>query len=563
MKVHNVQQGTEAWHALRANHFTASEAPSMLGASKYQSRTDLLTQKKTGLVPEVSPAQQALFDRGHATEAMARPLVEELIGEELFPIVGTKGNLLASMDGATMLCDTLFEHKLWGETLAAQVRAGDLEPHYYWQLEQQLLVSGAEKAIFVCSDGTRDNFVSMEYRPVPGRAEQLLAGWKQFEQDLAEFEPAEAAPMVIGKAPDELPALRIELTGMVTGSNLKAFEESALAVIGAVKTNLTTDQDFADAKKAVKWCGDVESAVAAAKKQALSQTQSIDELFRSLDRISANARETRLKVDKLVKAQELSIKIEIKQAGETALAEHIAAINKRLGSVQLPPIAADFAGAMKGKSKLDNMRDAIATELARAKIEANAIAEAIEVNLASLRELADNHRFLFGDRQQLVLKANDDLIAVIKLRISEHEAEQAKKLEAQREQIRMEELAKLKRDADEAARQAEQAKPAPVEAAPTPATVAAPEPLHTQAVELRQVASAVDQAADDGQRIKLGDINGRLGFSVSADFLGSIGFEPVGRERSAILYRAADFPRICDALVRHITNAKSCQQEAA
>ena len=33
------------------------------------------------------------------------------------------------------------------------------------------------------------------------------------------------------------------------------------------------------------------------------QTQSIDELFRSLDRISANARETRLKVDKLVKAR--------------------------------------------------------------------------------------------------------------------------------------------------------------------------------------------------------------------------------------------------------------------
>mgnify|MGYP006185947583 CR=1 FL=1 len=34
---------------------------------------------------------------------------------------------------------------------AADVRAGDLDAHYYWQLEQQLLVSGAEKVIFVCS----------------------------------------------------------------------------------------------------------------------------------------------------------------------------------------------------------------------------------------------------------------------------------------------------------------------------------------------------------------------------------------------------------------------------
>ena len=552
MKIHNVAQGSIDWHNLRADHFTASEAPAMMGASKYQTRTELLAAKKSGISPDVTQSQQFIFDKGHAAEAGARPIAEEQIGEELYPIVCTEGNLLASLDGATMLGDTIFEHKLWNESLAAQVRAGDMEPHYYWQLEQQLLVSGAEKAIFVCSDGTRDNFVSMEYRPVPGRAEQLVAGWKQFEQDLAEFVTAEAAPVVIGKAPDELPALRIELTGMVTGSNLKAFEESALAVIGAVKTNLTTDQDFADAKKAVKWCGDVEAAVAAAKKQALSQTQSIDELFRSLDRISANARETRLKVDKLVKAQEMSIKIEIKQAGETALAEHIATINKRLGSVQLPPIAADFAGVMKGKSKLDNMRDAIATELARAKIEANAIAEAVEVNLATLRELADNHRFLFGDRQQLVLKANDDLIAVIKSRISEHEAEQAKKLEAQREQIRLEEQAKLQREADEAARHA---------------ATAASAPLHTQAVELAaelvQVAKSIDQAVDDGQRIKLGDINARLGFSVSAGFLAAIGFDPVGRERSAILYRATDFPRICDALVRHIINAKSCQQEAA
>ena len=551
MKVHTVAQGSDAWQALRADHNTASEAPAMMGASKYQSRTELLAVKKSGISPEVTSSQQFIFDKGHAAEAGARPIVEEMIGEELYPVVGTEGNLLASLDGATMLGETIFEHKLWNESLAAQVRAGELEPHYYWQLEQQLLVSGAEKAIFVCSDGTRDNFVSMEYHPVPGRAEQLVAGWKQFEADLAEFVQAEAAPMVIGKAPDELPALRIELTGMVNGSNLKAFEDSALAVIGAVKTNLTTDQDFADAKKAVKWCGDVEAAVAAAKKQALSQTQSIDELFRSLDRISANARETRLKVDKLVKAQELSIKVEIKQAGETALAEHIATINKRLGSVQLPPIAVDFAGVMKGKSKLDNMRDAIATELARAKIEANAAAEAIEVNLASLRELADNHRFLFGDRQQLVLKANDDLVAVIKSRITEHEADQAKKLEAQREQIRQEELAKIELEAKLAAQPLE-----PIHTEPVAAPVVAASPAYVQAVELAadlvQVAKAVDQAADDGQRIKLGDINARLGFALTGDFLRSIGFEPVERERSALLYRAADFPRICSALISHI-----------
>jgi predicted phage-related endonuclease len=484
MKIHNVAQGSAEWHALRAKHFTASEAPAMKGASKYQTRTELLTMKKTGIVADVTPSQQYIFDKGHATEASARPLVEALIGEELYPVVGTLGNLLASMDGATMLGETLFEHKLWNESLVAQVKAGDLAPHYYWQLEQQLLVSGAERVIFVCSDGTAENFVSLEYRPVAGRAEQLVEGWKQFEADLANFEMADAPSIVVGKAPDELPALRIELTGMVTASNLKVFEQSALAVIDSVKTTLQTDQDFADAKKAVKWCGDVEEAVAAAKKQALSQTQTIDELFSSLDRVSAHARETRLKVDKLVKAQELLVKTNIKQKAEQALIDHIAAINKTLGKVVLPNVAADFAGAMKNKRTIASLQDAVDTELARAKIDASQAADCIRLNLTSLAELATDHAFLFNDIQQLVTKANDDLVTLIKFRISEHEKAEEEKAEATRKRIREEGLQRI---ADED--KAKQAAMVVVEPAPvvTPAPAMTPAPV--------RAASAVHQAA--------------------------------------------------------------------
>ena len=474
MIIHNVAQGSAEWHALRGQHFTASEAPAMKGVSKYQTRTDLLTLKKTGIAPDVTPAQQHIFDRGHATEALARPLVEAMIGEELYPVVGTQGNLLASMDGATMLGETLFEHKLWNETLVAQVKAENLAPHYYWQLEQQLLVSGAERVIFVCSDGTAENFVSMEYRPVAGRAAQLVEGWKQFEADLAGHELADAPSIVVGKAPDELPALRIELTGMVTASNLKVFEESALAVIDSVKTTLTTDQDFADAKKAVKWCGDVEDAVTTAKKQALSQTQTIDELFCSLDRISKHARETRLKVDKLVKAQELLVKTNIKQKAEQALTDHVAAINKTLGKVTLPAVTADFAGAMKNKRTIASLQDAVDTELARAKIDASQTADAIRLNLESLRTLAADHAFLFVDAQQLVMKANDDLVALIKVRIAEHQKDEEAKAEAQREQIRKEELQRIE---DEA-----KAKQAVVESVAEPAPIVTPAPIKSAPV---------------------------------------------------------------------------------
>ena len=128
MKIIDVQQGTNEWHALRSKRLTASEAPAMMGISKYQTRTQLLDQKTTGLTPDVDEYQQRIFDKGHTSEAAARPIAEGIIGEDLYPVTceDDEGRLLASMDGLTMLEDVGFEHKLWNEKLAEQVKAGKL-----------------------------------------------------------------------------------------------------------------------------------------------------------------------------------------------------------------------------------------------------------------------------------------------------------------------------------------------------------------------------------------------------------------------------------------------------
>ena len=472
---HNFVQGSAEWLAFRASKYNASEASAMLGISKYQTRTELLQMKATGISPDVSPATQRIFDDGHRLEALARPFAEKIIGEDLFsPTVSAVVDglpLSASFDGVTMFEDCIWEHKTLNKELAESLSVGQIPNQYKPQIEQQLLIMGAERCLFMASNGTEESAVYAWYESDPQMRSQLIEGWKQFEADLATFEMAEAPSIVVGKAPDELPALRIELTGMVTASNLKVFEQSALAVIDSVKTELTTDQDFADAKKAVKWCGDVEEAVAAAKKQALSQTATIDELFSSLDRVSAHARETRLKVDKLVKAQELLVKSNIKQKAEQALADHIAAINKTLGKVVLPAVASDFLGAMKNKRTIASLQDAVDTELARAKIDASQSADCIRLNLSSLAELAADHSFLFSDIQQLVTKANDDLVTLIKFRISEHEKAEEVKAEAQRERIRKEELQKIE---DAKAKQVE-----PVAVAPAPARSEQPAPRVT------------------------------------------------------------------------------------
>lgn len=115
MQTLNMFQGSKEWHAERSRRFTASEAPAMMGASKYHSRDELLYQKATGIVPEVTDAKQALFDRGHRAEAAARRIVEDMLGQDLYPVTAVSDEddrLLASLDGCTLDEATLYEHKL-------------------------------------------------------------------------------------------------------------------------------------------------------------------------------------------------------------------------------------------------------------------------------------------------------------------------------------------------------------------------------------------------------------------------------------------------------------------
>ena len=318
----------------------------------------------------------------------------------------------------------------------------------------------------------------------------------------------------------------------MTASNLREFKAHALEVFKGINRDLKTDEDFADAETTVKWCGDVEDRLKAAKQHALSQTTSIDELFRAIDDISAEARRVRLDLDKLVKARKESIREEIVSSGVVALRQHIEALVVRLGAPLMPAVPADFAGVIKGKKSLSSMRDAVDTELAHVKIAANEIADRVQINLQALRE-RDDLSFLFPDVKQLVLKAHDDLAAVIAMRIAEHERKEAARREAEQR-------------AAEAIERASQPVPAadPPPVAPTVASTL----FHTGVVEAVR-SQAVRE--DEPHTLKLGAVCERLGFNVTADFLGSLGIA-AHVERSAKLYRESDFPRICAAIVAHV-----------
>lgn len=545
-------QGTPAWHAARARHFCASEAPAMLGVSKYMTRSELLAQKKTGITQEVDAGKQRLFDAGHASEAKARPIAEGIIGQDLFPMVGVREvdglPLLASLDGIVMDESLVWETKLWNESLAQACVAGELEPHYWAQLEHQLIVTQAETVLFTTSDGTPERTAQTWYVSMPERRQQVIDGWKQFAQDLATFVPEVAEAKPVGRTPETLPALRIEVTGMVTASNLAEYKAHALAVFESINRELVTDDQFADAEKTIKWAGDVESRLAAAKQHALSQTSSIDELFRTIDDISAEARRVRLDLDKLVKARKEAVRLEIVTEGAKALAAHVGGLNIRIGKPFMPSVQADFAGAIKNKRTVESLKDAVGTTLANAKIEANAVADKITMNLRALNEKPEL-AFLFSDVRDLVLKDPEFVAMSIKNRIADHQEKEAARIEAQRLQI--EAQAQARADAEIAASKLASEEAIAKAAQPAPIVVQPAQPMQpVQFVEQVQIG----EETDSGATMRLGQIADRLGFVVTADFLSSLGFEPSATEKNAKLYKTSLFPLICRTLVKHINS---------
>lgn len=534
-----VQQGTPEWHAARAKCFNASEAPAMMGVSPYMTRTELLRQKATGIVPEVDAETQRRFDAGHEAEANARPHVEGMIGEELYPIVATDddGRLLASSDGATMLCNIGFEHKLWNEKIAAEVEGGSVPESHRWQLDQQFAVFGFDKIAFVCSDGTPEKFTYCWYYPQPDRIAKLRAGWEQFEKDLAEYQHTEAKPAAVAEVIDDLPALTVQLVGQVTASNLDSFKTAVTARIQAINTTLVTDSDFATADKMVKFLDDGEKRLDLVKAQALAQTESIDQLFRTIDALKAEMRSKRLTLDKLVKAEKENRKNEIVREARGEILLHIAKLNGRVGVKVIECDSGLFSEAIKGLKSLDSMRDKVSVALANAKSEANSVADRIDANLKSIESDGQNWRFLFPDLNAVCGKAADDFAALLAARIAAHKEAEAKRLEQEREKIRAEEEAKAHAAFNKQQGEAEAA--------------AVREALSAQTKQQPTSTAAIEP--QPGAKLKLGEINAMLSpVSVNAEGLMLLGILPVAHEKNAKLYSADKFPTICRLISEHV-----------
>ena len=580
-------QGSPEWLQHRASCLNASDLAAAMGVSKYTTRAELIKRLATGITPEVDAATQARFDKGHAAEAAAAPLAEEAIGEGLYPMVlaaevpGLTRRLSASFDGLTLIQEKSWENKLPNAALVASLQAGVIPAEYHPQMEQGLMLSGAEKCLFTAGDG--NTFAAQWYKSDPDLRAKIIPTWKQVEADVLAYVPTESAPAVVAAPVEALPAPFITVTGQLAlADNFATFETRLRDFLdNQLIRKPQTDEDFVNLDAQIKEMKAGREALKRAKAQMLAQIEPVDRATKTADMLDKLLQQNcKMAEDRLTEEKDRR-KGEIVTSGTARLQDHVAALNTRLGKPYMPPQTADFAGVIKGLKSLASMEEKVNTLLATAKIKASEIADRIDANLKYLRDNAGDYKALFADAHVIVLKAPEDMQALVTARISEHKAEIERQAELAREKIRAEEQARADREA-RAKLAAEAAEKAMAQPTPAPAdqevirqsivsgvsitrttmqadgsrdvehipfSAVFQESPATNVVPMPTKAPAVDTSA----RIKLGEVNALIApLSITADGLAALGFPVIETDKGAKLYRLADVPAILAAMVRHL-----------
>lgn len=583
-------QGSEAWRLYRAQTWNASDAPAMMGCSLHETRTALLRRLHSGVDRVFSDwAQENVIDVGHRFEALGRGLVESMLDDDLSRMTFATTELFggrpmgASLDGRT-LGGLDWEHKRLNAALREAMPAArgtiagpevgrKLPLMYRVQVAQQQRCSGAQRTLFSATEWNDAGVCTDDRHCYVDRDEELIQrielGWVQLSRDLADFDPAAAAPAraVVAATPMTLLVPSVQLQGTVTVvHNLLKLEPDLVAFIEKMPKAPETDQDFADLGRCVTALEKLEGDIKQATAQALAGIDAVNAMKVLADRLGDMARTQRLAAAKIVETRKDMIRAREVSARRTTLAVHAGAAERELGlgpAVLFDPATIDFGAVIRGLKSLDSMRDKLDGALATAKIEVDrrktrALLNAITIDGAG-------HPELFRDRPALLLKDPEAVTAIVAGRVQEHVRAQ----EAERATIRAEEEAKAAAKAkaeQDSQRQESGAQPAgdggnmahpSGDAAPSAGSAeGAAVASGTAAPGLTPPASASgpELAAAKAAPVPLGQLCAAVGagFTITADFCESV----LGIEVSRVkVVRFVDQAAVKAALLNRIAEA--------
>lgn len=229
----HLEQGTPEWLAWRRSRRMASLAPAVMDASPYQKPRHVVAYYRNGK----SQAQTPAMAHGHQYEPQARAYAAGILGELLTPICAENGDYGASLDGLTDDGKVIVETKcpyrgkespIWENMARYQSPGG-----YVWQIQHQLMVTGAERCLYVvwCGEGLADA-LHLWVSPDADKQAQLRAAWDALWADFVAGKGAErddeawlaavaryrAARVAADAATDALETARASLVDITTSS---------------------------------------------------------------------------------------------------------------------------------------------------------------------------------------------------------------------------------------------------------------------------------------------------------------------------------------------------------
>jgi len=186
-----MQQNSDEWHRWRGKGIGASDSPIILGLSPWKTRIELWEQK-VGVAPRDEGNYATI--KGHLMEGIAREhyFVKTLIDAQPknFEHPDPKLKYLrASLDGWNEEMKLVLEIKCPGKVAQAEAEAGRVPPHYWYQMQHQMLVTGAELAHYWSFDGEKG--VLIEVDRDPKAIKEILNATEKFWELITKQKPPE------------------------------------------------------------------------------------------------------------------------------------------------------------------------------------------------------------------------------------------------------------------------------------------------------------------------------------------------------------------------------------
>jgi putative phage-type endonuclease len=187
MKIINLEQGSPSWLSWRKTVITATDCSAIRGNSPW-STPYKCWQKKLGLI-EDQKSNDAM-ERGKRLEPILREKFIESWNINMTPHVVESSEysfLGASLDGLSDCGKYILEIKTGGEKLHDMAKREEIPLYYMDQIQQQLLVTGAEKCLYVVGD--EEDFMVITVYPDPEFAKEYIPVAREFWKCVAFNEP--------------------------------------------------------------------------------------------------------------------------------------------------------------------------------------------------------------------------------------------------------------------------------------------------------------------------------------------------------------------------------------